>query len=252
MSRVAVVTGGAKGIGRAIVLALADDGNDIAIWDLDATATTETVKAVQARGRAAIACQTDLVDDAAVARAADATATQLGGIDTLVNNAGIMRLTPIDAPGMDDWDLVLRLNLRAPIVCTRVCLAALKRSPAGCIVNVASNVVVVARLANGAYTAAKVGLIGLTRVLALELAPYRIRVNAISPGSTKTDMMALYDEPMLDGILRGSLEKFRIGIPLGAFAAPEDHGAAVRFLASAQAKHITGQNLVIDGGQTLA
>ena len=115
-----------------------------------------------------------------------------------------------------------------------------------------SNVVAAARLHNGAYAAAKEGLLGLTKVLAIELAAHRIRVNAISPGSTRTDLMDTYDDEMLEGILRGSLEKYRIGIPLGRFADPADHADAVAFLVSDAASHITGQNLFTDGGQTLA
>ena len=128
----------------------------------------------------------------------------------------------------------------------------MKRRERGAIVNVVSNVVAAARLHNGAYAAAKSGLLGLTRVLALELAPHRIRVNAISPGSTRTELMDTYDDDMLESLLKGNLERYRIGIPLGRFADPADHAGVVAFLVSDSAAHITGQNLFTDGGQTLA
>ena len=105
---------------------------------------------------------------------------------------------------------------------------------------------------NAAYSSAKAGLLALTQVLALELAEHNIRVNAVSPGSTKTALMDTYDQEMMDGILKGDLNKFRIGIPLGRFAETADHAKLVGFLASEDAKHITGQNIIVDGRQTLA
>ena len=128
------------------------------------------------------------------------------------------------------------------------------RAGRGAIVNIASISAVVARQANLAYSASKAALLRVTRDLALDLAGDGIRVNAITPGSTDTPMICNYDDPdaMREAMLRGSLEKYRIGIPLGHLATPEDHAAAVAFLVSDAARHMTGQNLVIDGGQTLA
>ena len=128
----------------------------------------------------------------------------------------------------------------------------MKRRDRGAIVNVVSTVVAAARLHNAACSAAKEGLLGLTKVLAIEHAAHRIRVNAISPGSSRTDLMNTYDDEMLQGILRGNLEKYRIRIPLGRFADPADHAAAAAILASDAASQITGQTLFTDGGQALA
>ncbi len=250
--KIAVVTGGGKGIGQAIALGLARAGHAVSIWDLDEAAANATAEAIAAIGVRGHTRSFDLTDDRATAAAAAATLDKLGRIDVLVNNAGIMRLTPIEGLSMADWDLVIATNLRAPATCMRECVPAMIAAGGGSIVNVASNVVIAARVGNAAYTAAKAGLLGLTRVAALELAKNGIRVNSISPGSTKTDLMKLYDDKMLQDILKGSTEKHRIGIPLGCFAALEDHANAVVFLVSDAARHITGQNLVIDGGQTLA
>ena len=189
------------------------------------------------------------------AGAATATATRHhGGIDVLVNCAGVFYLTPIDDLDMAAWDRMLAINLRAPVVCIRACLPSMVERGGGGIVNIASISAVVARQANLAYSASKAALVRVTQDLGLDLAEHGIRVNAITPGSTDTPMIRNYDDPdaMREAMLRGSLEKYRIGIPLGRLATPEDHAAAAAFLVSDAARHMTGQNLVIDGGQTLA
>lgn len=249
---IAVITGGAKGIGAAIAHELADKGNAVSIWDLDRAACLATVQAIESRGGRAHAEILDLTDDAAIAAAARTTAKALGGITTLVNNAGVMRLTPASYLSMADWDLVVATNLRSPMVCTKHCLPHMLATGGGSIVNIASNVVIAARLENSAYAAAKAGVVAWSRVLALELAAKGVRVNCVSPGSTMTDLMRVYDGDMLKSILEGSLDKHRVGIPLKRFAEPEDHARAVSFLVSEAARHITGQNIVVDGGQTLA
>lgn len=267
--RTAVVTGGGGAIGRAIAIALAarpgggprpGHGHDVALWDLDGRALDAARSAIREAAPEALvsACALDLTDDAAVAAAAKATVERHGGIDVLVNCAGVFYLTPVDDLDMAAWDRMLAINLRAPVACIRACLAPLAEAGAergaAAIVNVSSISAVVARQANLAYSASKAALVRVTRDLALDLAGRGIRVNAITPGSTDTPMIRSYDDPdaMREAMLRGSLEKYRIGIPLGRLATPEDHAAAVAFLVSDAARHVTGQNLVIDGGQTLA
>ena len=255
--RTAVVTGGGGHIGRAIAIALAGDGHDIALWDLDEDALDASRAAIEDGSHLGAAVSThafDLTDDGAVDAAAGATADRHGGIDVLVNCAGVFYLTPIDDLDMAAWDRMLSINLRAPVVCIRACLPSMVERGGGAIVNIASISAVVARQANLAYSASKAALVRVTRDLGLDLAEHGIRVNAITPGSTDTPMIRNYDDPdaMREAMLRGSLEKYRIGIPLGRLATPEDHAAAVAFLVSDAARHMTGQNLVIDGGQTLA
>ena len=254
--RSAVVTGGGGFIGRAIAIALAGDGHDIALWDLDGAALDASRAAISEAhpGGVVSTHALDLTDDEAIDAAAAATAARHGGIDVLVNCAGIFYLTPIDDLDMAAWDRMLSINLRAPVACVRACLASMVERGGGSIVNIASISAVVARQANLAYSASKAALVRVTQDLALDLAEHGIRVNAITPGSTDTPMIRNYDDPdaMREAMLRGSLEKYRIGIPLGRLATPEDHAAAVAFLVSDAARHMTGQNLVIDGGQTLA
>ena len=256
LRRTAVVTGGGGHIGRAIAIALAGDGHDIALWDLDDGALDASRASIaQSHPGAAVSTHPlDLTDDGAVAGAAAATAARHGGIDVLVNCAGVFYLTPIEDLDMAAWDRMLGINLRAPVVCVRACLPSMIERGGGAIVNIASISAVVARQANLAYSASKAALVRVTRDLGLDLAEHGIRVNAITPGSTDTPMIRNYDDPdaMREAMLRGSLEKYRIGIPLGRLATPEDHAAAVAFLVSDAARHMTGQNLVIDGGQTLA
>lgn len=252
MTSLAVVAGGGGGMGKAICGALAEAGHDVSIWDIDEDLAQAAVGHVESRGRKASVQVFDLADEALVEAGASETIARHGSIDVLVNAAGILRLTPIDGMDFADWDRVMAVNLRAPVACMRACVPAMKARRSGAIVNLVSNVVAAARLHNAAYAAAKAGLLAVTQVLALELGEHGIRVNAVSPGSTTSPMLEQYDEAMMDAILKGSLEKFRIGIPLGRLAAPEDTAAAVAFLASDAAKHITGQNLFVDGGQTLA
>ena len=254
--RAAVVTGGGGFIGRAIAIALASDGHDIALWDLDDGALDASRAAIVGAHPGAVVSThaLDLTDDEAVTTAAATTVTRHGGVDVLVNCAGVFYLTPIDDLDMAAWDRMLAINLRAPVACIRACLPAMVERGAGAIVNVSSISAVVARQANLAYSASKAALLRVTRDLALDLAAHGIRVNAITPGSTDTPMIRNYDDPdaMREAMLRGSLEKYRIGIPLGRLATPEDHAEAVAFLVSDAARHMTGQKLVIDGGQTLA
>ena len=256
LRRAAVVTGGGGVIGRAIAIALAGDGHDIALWDLDEEALDASRAAIaDAHPGAVVSTHAlDLTDDGAVTAVAATTVARHGGVDVLVNCAGVFYLIPIDDLDMAAWDRMLAINLRAPVACIRACLPAMVERGAGAIVNVSSISAVVARQANLAYSASKAALLRVTRDLALDLAAHGIRVNAITPGSTDTPMIRNYDDPdaMREAMLRGSLEKYRIGIPLGRLATPEDHAAAVAFLVSDAARHMTGQNLVIDGGQTLA
>ena len=252
MTETAIVTGGARGIGRACARRLAEAGYSVAVWDVDEQSAHSTAAEISDQGGHASSTALDVADETAVESAVSAIEASGSPISVLVNNAGILRLTPIDGLDLADWDAVIRVNLRGPLVCTRAVVPAMKRRERGAIVNVVSNVVAAARLHNGAYAAAKEGLLGLTKVLAIELAAHRIRVNAVSPGSTRTELMDTYDDDMMESLLKGSLERYRIGIPLGRFADPTDHAAAVAFLVSDAASHITGQNLFTDGGQTLA
>ena len=252
MNEIAIVTGAGKGIGRACALKLGELGYEVNVWDLDGNSAEETVSLLAGKGCRGKAMITDVADECSVEQAIKTTIQKEQILGVLVNCAGVLSMTPLDDLDLEIWDRVLRVNLRGPLVCMRAVIPMMKKAKSGAIVNIVSNVVAAARLENAAYAASKSGLLGLTQVAALELATHNIRVNAISPGTTKTEMLESYTDEMLNGILRGSIEKFRIGIPLGKFADPTDHANAVAFLVSKASRHITGQNIFVDGGQTLA
>jgi 2,3-dihydro-2,3-dihydroxybenzoate dehydrogenase len=254
--RLAVVTGGGGAFGRAIALALAADRFHVAVWDQDGSAAEATAQAVHAVGGHASVQAFNLTDDAALQSAVQTTRTEFGGIDALVNNAGIYELTPIKNLDLAVWDRIIAVNLRAAIVCIRECIPSMIERGGGAIVNLSSLSGILARMDGLAYSASKAAILRVTADLALELACHKIRVNAISPGSTNTRMLDAYPyadrATTMKAIMRGNLEKYRIGIPLGRLAEPEDHAGVVAFLLSEGSRHITGQNIVIDGGQSLA
>jgi 2,3-dihydro-2,3-dihydroxybenzoate dehydrogenase len=252
--KTAIVTGGGGAIGGTVALTMAENDYDLAIWDVEEATARATAEKVGKTGARVTVHALDLTDDEAIEEAANATHAAHGSIDVLVNNAGIFGLTPIVDLDLAYWDRVMAINLRAPVVCVRACVPTMIAQRSGCIINISSISAVVARQDNLAYAAAKAALLRVTQDLALDLAPYGIRANSITPGSTDTPMIRNYDDPdaMRQAMLNGSLEKFRIGIPLKRLAMPEDHAAAIAFLVSDKARHITGQNIVIDGGQTLA
>jgi NAD(P)-dependent dehydrogenase (short-subunit alcohol dehydrogenase family) len=255
-NRVVVVTGAGGAFGRAICVALAADGCEVAVWDQDREGAEATAHALRAAGGRASVQAFDITDDAAVSKAVLATKAEHGGIDALVNNAGIYQLTPIIGLDLTVWDRTMAVNLRAAVVCIRECVPLMIERGGGAIVNLSSLSGIMARLSGLAYSASKAALLRVTSDLALELAGHNIRVNAISPGSTNTRMLDSYPYPdratTMKAIMRGNLEKYRIGIPLGRLAEPEDHAGVVAFLLSDASRHITGQNIVIDGGQSLA
>ena len=255
-NRVVVVTGGGGAFGRAIALALATDGFQVAVWDQDGPSAEATAEAVRARRVRASVQAFDLTDDAAIQAAVLETKTEHGGIDALVNNAGIYELTTILDLDLAVWDRIIAVNLRAAVVCIRECVPSLIQRGGGAIVNLSSTSGIMARMDGLAYSASKAAILRVTSDLALELARQNIRVNAISPGSSNTRMLDAFPyadrAATMKAIMRGNLEKYRIGIPLGRLAEPEDHAGVVAFLLSDSSRHITGQNIVIDGGQSLA
>ncbi len=252
--KVAIITGGGGAIALATSHALCQEGYRLALWDNNEDMLTRNTEALMSEGADVFSRVTDLTDDEDVSAAAKTVFEHFGRIDGLVNNAGIFTLTPIKELDMKLWDLILGINLRAAVLCIRETLPYLQAQKIGSIINISSISGVVARKDNLAYSASKAGLIRVTRDLAMDLAGDGIRVNAITPGSTDTPMIRNYDDPdsMRRSMLEGNLSQYRIGIPLGKLGVPEDHAHAIAFLMSDAAGHITGQNLVIDGGQTLA
>ena len=244
--QVAVVTGAARGIGKAIALALAEAGADLALLDLTVEALAETQAAVEAFGRRAFVTAADVSDRASVGRAADAVLAFFGGqTDILVNNAGqVGRMSILDQTE-EDWDRVLGTNLKGTFFCTQAFVPPMIAQQRGRIVNLGSTFGVVGHPDRAAYAASKGGIIQLTRQLAAELAEHNITVNAVGPAIIKT---ALVQELLQPGspYAEAGLRK----TPLGRFGEPEDVAWPIVFLASPAASYITGQILMIDGGWT--
>jgi NAD(P)-dependent dehydrogenase (short-subunit alcohol dehydrogenase family) len=240
--KVALVTGAQQGIGRGIALAFAREGADVALNYLDDRAAAETVmQQVRAAGRRAALVQTDVARPAEVETMVTRVLDELGGIDVLVNNAGVYPRVPFLAMREPDWDLVLDVNLKAGFFCAQAAAQAMiDAGRRGSIINMASQAI------RGAvrgvhYSASKGGVVAMTRAIALELAPHGIRVNAIAPGLTDTA------QPRY-GNTEEELAVMASAVPLGRMAHPDDIAAVAVFLASDDARHVTGQTVHVNGG----
>lgn len=239
--QVAIVTGGASGIGHAIATALAERGARLAL--IDKAANVEAV-ASALPGSGHLGCAVDLLDGRLLEQAIAAIVGKLGRIDILVNNAGIVRLAPAETLSEADWDATLAVNLKAPFMMAQLVGRHMLERGQGRIVNIASQAALVALHEHVAYSASKAAIVSMTKTLALEWGPRGINTNAISPTVVDTEL----------GRKAWAGEKgvaFKQKIPTGRFAQPEEIALAVLFLASGAAAMINGENLVIDGGYTI-
>lgn len=239
--RTALVTGGAKGIGRAICQALAANGMDVAInYAGSAAAAEETAAACRSLGVKAVTLQADVRSPEACQKLVEDTIAALGQIDVLVNNAGITADRLIMRMTEADFDNVIATNLKGAFFCTKAAARCMMRQRYGRIINISSVVGLHGNPGQTNYAASKAGLIGLTKSVAKEYAARNITANAVAPGFIATDMTAAMQEPARAAAVAA--------IPAGKIGRPEDVAAAVAFLAGDQAGYITGQVLCIDGG----
>lgn len=240
----AVVTGGSRGIGRAVAEALAAEGATVAvIYAGNTKAAEDTVRAIEEAGGKAFAVQCDVADEAAVTDMVKMVHEKLGTIDVFVNNAGITRDGLLMRMKREDWDAVLSTNLTGVYNCTKAVTKIMMKQRSGSIINMTSVVGETGNAGQANYAVAKAGVIGFTKSVAKELASRNIRVNAVAPGCIDTDMTAVLSDAVKEEMIKS--------IPLGRTAAPEEVAQAVVFLASQKAGYITGQTLNVDGGMVM-
>jgi len=239
--RTALVTGGGRGIGRAIALDLARAGADLVInYCAAQDQAEETVAEIEAMGRRAIAVQSILPNPTEVEQLARRAIDTFGGVDILVNNAGVVRDKPAMFMSEDDWEYVVDIDLKAPFLCIKALAKGMVQRKWGRIVNISSVAGLMGDAMRANYSAAKAGLGGLTMSLAREVAASGVTVNAVAPGIIETDMIA----DMKTSRREKALER----IPMSSFGQPEDVAGAVTFQASDEARYITGQIIRVDGG----
>lgn len=246
-TRVAIVTGAARGIGAAAAARLATGGQAVGVVDLDAAACAETVEKIRGDGGTALAVAADVSDERAVADAVTAVAEQLGPPTVLVNNAGVLRDNLLFKMSVSDWDTVMGVHLRGAFLMSRAVQGYMVEARHGRIVNM-SSVSALGNRGQANYSAAKAGLQGLTRTLAMELGRFGITVNAIAPGFIVTDMTRATAERI--GVDFAQFEAALVaGIPVGRAGLPEDVAVAAEFLTGVEAGFISGQVLYVAGGE---
>lgn len=248
--KVALVTGGARGIGYAISTRFAEEGASVAIVDLDAAAAEAAAAQLPvASGARAIGVGANVSDAAAVEAAVERVVEELGGLDVLVNNAGITRDNLLFKMSEDDWDLVIDVHLKGAFLMTRAAQKQFVAQRSGAIINV-SSVSALGSRGQANYSAAKAGVQGFTRTLAIELGPFGIRANAVAPGFIATEMTDATARRL--GMDPEELRAASAAeTPLRRVGAPEDIASVIVFLAGENAGYVTGQTIYIDGGQSL-
>ena len=240
--KVAVVTGGGSGIGRACSLQLARDGAGVAVWDLNPDGAGETVAAIEKAGGRALACVGDAADATQIAESVARTRSELGPVTILVNNAGITAFCGFRNIDEEAWDRMMRINLKGPFLCTQAVIGDMLDAGWGRVINISSSSAQTGAPAMGHYAASKGGVIGFTKALAMEYAATGITVNNIPPGFVDTPM--LRSSPV-------DVDAAAAVAPMKRAGQPEDIATACAYLESEAAGYVTGQTLSVNGGRYL-
>lgn len=243
--KVAVITGGARGLGRAIAERLAGEGVKLALTDINEELVRTTAEEIAKKyGVETMALKHDVASEESTKAVVKEVAGCFGRIDILVNNAGITRDARMMMMKQDDWELVLRINLTGAFICSKLVSKQMLKQSSGCIINIASVSGQMGNVGQANYSASKAGLIGLTKTTAREMAERGVTVNAIAPGYIQSDMTHVLSEEVS--------RKFLTQIPMARYGTPDDVADAVLFLSSDLAKYITGQVINVDGGLVMA
>ncbi len=242
-NKVAVVTGAGRGIGRAVALAYARMGADVACVSRTEENSAKAAAEVEALGRRAWAVSVDVSDTAAVDAAAGKILDDAGRVDILVNNAGVTRDNLLMRMSEEEWDTVINTNLKGAFNFTKALTRPFIKQRSGRIINIASVIGLIGNAGQSNYAASKAALIGFTKSVAKELAPRGITANAIAPGFIETDMTAALNDKVRESIIGN--------VPLGRFGSPDDIAHAAVFLALEASGYITGQVLTVDGGMVM-
>jgi 3-oxoacyl-[acyl-carrier protein] reductase len=242
--KVAFITGGARGIGKAIALEFAREGADIALGDVNAEEMLKTGGEIEALGRQSLALPLDVTKSESAENAVNKILDKFTKVDILVNNAGITRDTLLLRMSETDWDAVLNVNLKGTFNCLKAVSRPMIKARSGRIINIASIIGLIGNAGQANYSASKAGVIALTKTAAKELASRGINVNAVAPGFIQTHMT--------DKLTAEQKEKMLAVIPLARMGRPEDVASVCLFLASEESAYITGQTIVVDGGMVMA
>ncbi|MBD1380995.1 SDR family NAD(P)-dependent oxidoreductase [Metabacillus arenae] len=254
--KVVIITGSGSGIGQSLAKGYAEQGAKVVITDVSLEKTSETKEIIDKCGGASIALKCDVTQEKDVMNMVEEVINKFNTIDILVNNAGVeIGTKPIIEMKQEEWDILMNVNLKGAFLCSKHVGKLFSEKREGVLINIGSLTAKIPRWNLGAYSTSKSGIAQLTRVLALEMAEYNVRVNAVCPGATNTPMFeeTRRNNPdfTFDHFILGNSKTFRAGIPLRCTADPEDQVNAALFLSSSVAKHITGQLLFVDGGESI-
>lgn len=242
--KVALVTGGARGIGRAIAMTFAREGADIVVADINLEIAQKTASEIEGLGRKALALEMDVTDYQKVEEGVNKILDKFGKVDILVNNAGITKDNLLLRMSQAEWDAVINVNLKGTFNCIKAVSRPMVKQRSGKIISIASIIGLMGNWGQANYAASKAGVIALTKTVAKELASRNINANSVAPGFIQTDMTAKLSEDVKAKMLEA--------IPMAKLGTPEDVASVCLFLASEDSSYITGQTITVDGGMVMA